>query len=102
MLGQFLAEPEAEDPVELVEPELELEPDELLVVPPPEAVPLVPDPEVVLDVVEPALVAALATSAPPVTSPVVNAPTASALRKRSFMVCPFCCSVWVPPQMREH
>jgi hypothetical protein len=90
MLGHFLLEPEAEEPVELLD------------VPLPEATPVVPDAELVLDVVEPALVAALATSAPPATSPLVNAPTASALRKRSFMVCPFCCSVWVPPHMREH
>jgi hypothetical protein len=99
-----LLEPEAEEPVELLdgvelvelEPELELEPDELFV-PLPEVVPDVPDPEFVPDVVEPALVAALATSAPPVTSPLVNAPTASTLRKRSFMVCPFCSVLGASP-----
>jgi hypothetical protein len=99
MLGQFLLEPDADEPVELLDgvelvelvPELEPVPE-----------PVVPEPELVFDVVEPALVAALATSAPPPTNPLVNAPTASALRTRSFMVCPFCCSVWVPPHMREH
>lgn len=80
MFGQFLVEPE---------PELELEPelplfdfDEGVVVEEPD-VGLVPEfPEV-------EVVAALATSAPPVTSPEVSAPTARTLRKRMCMaVCP--------------
>jgi len=90
MLGQFLVEPEDVEPldgVELVEPEeLEVDP-----VPVEELVPDVPD--VPLDPVElvvDVIVAALATSAPPVTRPAVSAPKATALRKRSFMVvCPF-------------
>jgi hypothetical protein len=89
MFGQFLVEPEDEDPVELVGGAGLVDPDELLVGALPDAVPVVPEPELVLVVVEPALVAALAASAPPATRPLVKAPMASALRKRSFMVCPF-------------
>ena len=84
MLGQFFVEPDAvgpgaldgvvpddEDPLVDVLPELVPE-DELA-------------PEEVLGVLE-VLVAALATSAPPATRPLVKAPTASALRSRSFMM----------------
>jgi hypothetical protein len=91
MLGQFLVEPDDEEPVELVGGVGLVDPDELLVGALPDAAPVVPEPELELvpAVVELVLVAALATSAPPVTRPLVKAPTASALRKRSFMVCPF-------------
>jgi hypothetical protein len=88
-LGQFLLEPDDEEPFELVGGVGLVDPDELLVGVPPGAAPVVPELELVLAVVEPVLVAALATNAPPVTRPLVKAPTASALRKRSFMVCPF-------------
>jgi len=91
MLGQFLVEPD---------PEFELEPDDELddpdpVLPDPEVPELVLGDGVVVD--EPELVpefpvavdvvAALATSAPPASSPDVNAPTARTLRKRMCMVC---------------
>jgi hypothetical protein len=89
MFGQFLLEPDDEDPVELVGGVGLVDPDELVVGVPPDGAPVVPEPEFVLVVVEPALVAALAANAPPVTRPLVNAPTASALRRRSLMVCPF-------------
>ena len=84
-----------------VEPELELEPDELDEPDDPElALPELDDGVVVdelvlaLEPVEPVLdelvVAALATSAPPVTRPVVSAPIANTFRKRIFMgSCPF-------------
>jgi hypothetical protein len=97
MLGQFFVEPEPELELELPElPELEeLEPEELelpvfpvlellddgVVVD--EPVPEL-EPELVLGV-ELDVVAALATSAPPARSPVVNAPTASTFRRRSCM-----------------
>jgi hypothetical protein len=89
MLGQFLVEPEDEEPVEpfdgveLADPdELELVPLEPVELEPVELVPV----ELELDVG----VAALATSAPPVTRPAVSALKATALRKRSFMaVSPF-------------
>jgi len=96
MFGQFLVEPddadlgalldgvvpdEAEDPLVDVDPEAVL-PEAVL----PEAVlPEAVLPALVLDVL-PVLVAALATSAPPATRPLVKAPTASALRSRSFMM----------------
>ncbi len=69
MLGQSLVEPDEDDPVELLEGvelvELEeFEPEEFVLEP-------------VLEV----LVAALATSAPPVMSPAVRAPAAIALRR---------------------
>ena len=70
MFGQSLVEPDDDEPVELLEgvdvdePE-EVEPEELEVAP------------VLVDV----LVAALATNAPPVTSPAVRAPKATALRR---------------------
>jgi hypothetical protein len=88
MLGQFWVEPELELEPELVlgdevleEPELELFEDEDGVV----VVDVEPVPELPEDVV-----AALATNAPPVSSPVVSAPMASTLRRRIFMdVLPF-------------
>ena len=50
-----------------------------------------PDVELVPEFPEVEVVAALATSAPPVTSPEVSAPTARTLRKRMCMaVVPFC------------
>jgi hypothetical protein len=87
-LGQFFVELEDEELFELVGGALLVDPDELLAGVLPDGGPVVP--ELVLVEVELALVAALATSAPPATRPLVKAPTASALRKRSFMVCPFC------------
>lgn len=85
MLGQFLVEPDDDEPGALLDgvvpdeaedPSVDVVPDDV-----------VPDevPELVLDVL-PLLVAALATSAPPATRPLVRAPTASALRSRSFMM----------------
>jgi hypothetical protein len=95
MLGQFLVELELPEPElelpELEDPELELPELELPVFP--VLVLLLDDgvvvdepvvPELVLGV-EPDVVAAPATNAPPPTRPVVNAPTASTLRKRSCM-----------------
>jgi hypothetical protein len=94
MLGQFLDEPDDELPFELVGGVLLVDPDELLVGVLPEAGPVVPEPELVLAVVvEAALVAASATSTPPVIRPLVKAPMASTGRKWSFMVSPFCCAV---------
>jgi hypothetical protein len=90
MLGQFWVEPELElepEPEPVLpddvpeEPELELFEDEDGVV----VVEVEPVPELPEDVV-----AALATNAPPVSSPVVSAPMASTLRRRIFMdVLPF-------------
>jgi hypothetical protein len=82
MLGQFLLDVVEDDPVEVLEGAVLVEPVELL-----EAVPDVPaEPVLVLDV----LVAASATIAPPAMRPLVSAPTATTLRKRSFMtVAPF-------------
>jgi hypothetical protein len=82
MLGQFWVEPELElEPEPELEPELELFEDEDGVV----VVDVEPVPELPEDVV-----AALATNAPPVSSPVVSAPMASTLRRRIFMdVLPF-------------
>jgi hypothetical protein len=84
MFGQFLVEPEPEPDPEL-EPELLLfEPDEGVVVEE-------PDDELVPEFPEVVVVAALATSAPPATSPEVSAPTARTLRKRMCMAgMPFC------------
>jgi hypothetical protein len=95
MLGQFLVEPE---------PELEFEPDE------PEEFELfelfeLDDGVVVVELVlalEPVVpvldvVAASATTAPPTTSPVVNAPNANALRRRIFMVVALSSRVVRPP-----
>jgi hypothetical protein len=93
MLGQLWVEPE----LELLEPE----PDELedpeLVLPVPVLELLELDDGVVVEVLVPALepvvpvldelvVAASATSAPPVTRPVVSAPIANTFRSRIFMV----------------
>jgi hypothetical protein len=74
MLGQFFVEPELEllelDGVVVVEElVLELEP----------VVPVLDEP----------VVAASATSAPPVTRPVVSAPIANTFRSRIFMVVSF-------------
>jgi hypothetical protein len=83
MLGQFFVEPELEllvpEPEELDDPELALLDPELELL---ELEPVVP----VLD--EP-VVAASATSAPPVTRPVVSAPIANTFRSRIFMVVSF-------------
>jgi hypothetical protein len=88
MLGQSLVEPEEDEPVavlegvglvELVEP-VELAPEEFEVSPVPDDEPVLPLVLAVEPVVD-VLVAALATSAPPVTSPAVSAPTATALRR---------------------
>ena len=93
MFGQFLVEPDGFEPVELPDGVVPVEPEDPFVDELPDDVPdeVLPElvlPEPVLDVVPvvPVLVAALATSAPPATRPVVKAPTASALRSRSFMV----------------
>jgi hypothetical protein len=75
MLGQFSDEPDDELPFELV------------------GGVLLVDPLVLAVVVEAALVAASATSTPPVIRPLVKAPMASTGRKWSFMVSPFCCAV---------
>jgi hypothetical protein len=94
-----LEEPELEEPeLDEPEPEPELELPDPELVPPELEVPVLPVLELLLDegvVVElelepePVLgvevVAALATNAPPATRPVVSAPTASTLRKRSCM-----------------
>ena len=85
MLGQFLVEPElALELPELDEPELDVPELELPVFPVlellDEGVVGELDPELVFGVV-----AALATSAPPATRTVVNAPTASTVRRRSCM-----------------
>ncbi len=93
MLGQLCVEPEP-DPVLELEPEDVLDEPELVLLDPEFpvlvlvdgvvdcelGVELVPELPVVVEVV-----AALATSAPPVTSPVVSAPMASTLRKRICM-----------------
>jgi hypothetical protein len=104
MLGQFLVELDEPDPdePELGLPELELPEPELVL--PELEVPVLPVLELLLDegvlVEEPEpeelvfgveldVVAAPATNAPPTTRPVVNAPTASTLRKLS-------CMDWIP------
>ena len=81
MSGQFLVVPEEDDPVELVDGVVLVDPDES-----PEEleadVPLVLEvPVLVLGVV----VAALATTAPPAMRPLASAPTATTLRTRSFI-----------------
>jgi hypothetical protein len=90
MLGQFFVEPEPEllepEPDELLDPELVLldpvlELDGVVVV---EV--LVPVLEPVVPVLDELVVAASATSAPPVTRPVVSAPIANTFRSRIFMV----------------
>ena len=88
MLGQLWVEPEPDPVLEpepedvLGEPELALLDPEfpVLVLADGVVVEGVPELPVVVDVV-----AALATSAPPVTSPVVSAPMASTLRRRICM-----------------
>jgi hypothetical protein len=108
MLGQLcvepeleLLEPEPDEPDELDDPELVLldpefellELDDGVVV---EELVLVLEPVVpVLDVL---VVAASATSAPPVTRPVVNAPIANTFRIRIFMVCCPFASCDAPPR----
>jgi hypothetical protein len=96
MLGQFFVEPELEllepEPDELEDPELALldpvlellelfELDGVVVVEE-----LVPVLEPVVPVLDELVVAASATSAPPVTRPVVSAPIANTFRSRIFMV----------------
>jgi hypothetical protein len=86
MLGQFLVEPDDDDPVAPLDGVDPVEAEDPFVDVLPELVlPELVLPELVV-VVLPLLVAALATRAPPATRPVVNAPTASALRSRSFMM----------------
>jgi hypothetical protein len=84
MFGQFLLDALEDDPVELLEGVVLGEPLELLE-------PLEFVAEAPLVVVEPALVpdvvvAALATSAPPVIRPLVSAPTATTLRRRRILM----------------
>jgi hypothetical protein len=81
MFGQFFVDPEDADPVELLDGVEVVDPDELFEVLPPVAAVVLEVLEVALDV----LVAALATKAPPATRPLVSAPAASTLRRRSFM-----------------
>ena len=81
MFGQFFVDPEDADPVELLDGVEVVDPDELFEVLPPVAAVVLEVLEVALDV----LVAALATRAPPATRPLVSAPAASTLRRRSFM-----------------
>jgi hypothetical protein len=80
MFGQFLLEPEDEDPVELLDG-VELDPVELV-----DPVEVDPVEAELLEFVVAVLVAASAANAPPATSPLVNAPMASTLRTRSFMM----------------
>jgi hypothetical protein len=93
MLGQLCVEPEPEllepEPDELDEPD-----DPELVLPELDDGVVVDELVLALEPVEPVLdelvVAALATSAPPVTRPVVSAPIANTFRKRIFIgCCPF-------------
>jgi len=81
MLGQFLVVPEEEDPVELLDGVVLVDPDEPLAELVDDAPPVLVVSVLVLGVV----VAALATSAPPAMRPLVRAPTATTLRTRSFM-----------------
>ena len=93
MLGQLCVEPEPE--LELPEPDEPDEPDDPeLVLPELDDGVVVDELVLALEPVEPVLdelvVAALATSAPPVTRPVVSAPIANTFRKRIFIdFCPF-------------
>jgi hypothetical protein len=86
MFGQFLVD--EDDPLELLGVVVLVDPEEFVE----ELLPvdaLVPDPLAAVELVElvvGVLVAALATTAPPATRPLVRAPIASALRSRSFMV----------------
>jgi hypothetical protein len=96
MLGQFFVEPELEllepEPEELDDPELALLDPELEL---PELDGVVVVEELVLElepvvpVLDEPVVAASATSAPPVTRPVVSAPIANTFRSRIFMVVSF-------------
>jgi hypothetical protein len=100
MSGQFLVDPVGAEPVgALFAVEVEEGVERLLAVLPDEAVDVVV-PLLALD----ALVAALATSAPPETSPPVSAPAARAVRSRSFMVgCPsFVVRFTSVPVLGEH
>lgn len=89
-------EPVDPEPVDPEVPEL-LDDDDM----PLELVPLVPVPEPDVVGLE---VAALATSAPPPTSPAVRAPVASALRRRIFMsvMCPFSRVIPTPSGRARH
>jgi|HubBroStandDraft_2_1064218.scaffolds.fasta_scaffold49060_2 hypothetical protein len=93
MFGQLCVEPEPE--LELPEPDEPDEPDDPeLVLPELDDGVVVDELVLALEPVEPVLdelvVAALATSAPPVTRPVVSAPIANTFRKRIFIgFCPF-------------
>jgi hypothetical protein len=78
MFGQFLVEPEPEL-------ELEAEPEPLLFELDEGVVVEEPDVELVPEFPEVEVVAALATSAPPASSPEVSALTARTLRKRMYM-----------------
>lgn len=109
MLGQLRVEPEPELELDPLDPELEPDPEldePLLVLPDPVLPALEPEDGVVVEEPEfeelevelepvpvlPVLevVAALATSAPPATRPVVSAPTASTFRRRMCIsCCPF-------------
>ena len=86
MFGQFLVEEDV--PLELLGVVVLVDPEEFVE----ELLPvdeLVPDPLAAVELVElvlGVLVAALATTAPPASRPLVRAPIASALRSRSFMV----------------
>ena len=103
MFGQFLVDEDA--PLELLGAVVLVDPEEFVE----ELLPvdeLVPDPLAAVELVElvlGVLVAALATTAPPATRPLVRAPIASALRSRSLMVVgPSLLMVFVLPHMREH
>ena len=90
MLGQLRVEPELEllepEPDELDDPELAL-PDPVFELFELDGVVVVEEFVLVLEPVAPVLdVAASATSAPPVTRPVVSAPIANTFRSRIFMV----------------
>ena len=98
MFGQFFVDPEDADPVELLDGVEVVDPDELFEVLPPVAAVVLEVLEVALDV----LVAALATRAPPATRPLVSAPAASTLRRRSFMnVVLLSSSAQWPPRFGE-
>jgi hypothetical protein len=85
MFGQFLVESEPDPALEPELPLFELREGGLAEEPDVELVPEFPEVEVV---------AALATSAPPATSPEVSAPPARTLRKRMCMAdVPFCGSL---------
>jgi hypothetical protein len=89
MLGQLCVEPELDEPeLELPDPLFELP--ELLELDGVVVEELVFVLEPLVPVLDALVVAALATSAPPVTRPVVSAPIATTFRKRIFIGwCPF-------------